>query len=255
MIQASILIVNYRTPELLANCVASVKRHTTGSYELLIHDNSPPAPNLGFARANNILITRSKGEYIVLLNPDTTVTPRWLELLIETAQSEARIGVVQPKMLRPDGLIDSAGHGWTKQGLPYDRGSGEKDNGQYDTMTELRSCCFGCALVKRKVFQDVGLLDEKLFLFFEDVEFCLRARKHGWRIVYCPEGVVYHVRRGSGAVYGKFYVPYITLKLLGPWQYMKMIGSLLVGIPAGLKNSDLEYIKRKITQIRDALLV
>ncbi len=255
MIETSILIVEYKTPELLARCIASLKELTTGSYEVLVHDNSPPRPNLGFAKANNYLISRSKGKYIVLLNPDTVVTPRWLDFLIATAQSDPRIGVVQPKLLLPNGMIDSTGHGWTKWGTPFDRGAGEFDKGQFDGATELSSCCFGCALIKREVFEKVGLLDEKLFLFLEDVEFCLRAKKAGWRVVYCPKSIVYHSRHGSGAAEGRFNIPYIILKTRGPRMYFKILIFLILGIATGVKNSDIGYVKKKIKQTWDSILI
>ncbi len=255
MVETSILIVEYKTPDLLSRCITSVKEHTAGSYEVLVWDNSPPRPNLGFAKANNYLISRSMGRYIVLLNPDTVVTPNWLDFLIETAQSDSRIGVVQPKLLLPNRMIDSTGHGWTKWGMPFDRGAGEVDRGQFDSATELSSCCFGCALIKRDVIQKVGLLDEKLFLFLEDVEFCLRAKKAGWRVVYCPRSIVYHVRHGSGAAEGRFNIPYIALKTRGVRMYFKILIFLILGVGAGAKNSDIEYVKKKIRQTWDAILI
>jgi GT2 family glycosyltransferase len=224
-----------------------------GPYEVLVHDNSPPFANLGFAKANNLLLAKAKGKYLVLLNPDTEVTPNWLDHLIKKARSDAGIGIIQPKLLRPNGLIDSTGHAWKRWGVPYDRGAGEVDEGQYDNETELSSCCFACALVKREVFDRVGLLDEKLFLFFEDVDFCLRAKRAGWRVVYSPNSVVYHVKHGSGVPTGRFYMPYIALKIFGPKRYLKMVGFIILGIPVGLKNSDWAYTRKKLSELRDAL--
>jgi GT2 family glycosyltransferase len=245
--------VNYRTPELLEKCLESIKRNTSGSFEVMVHDNSPPLPNLGFAKANNILISRSRGQNIVLLNPDTQVTSRWLDHLIETARSTRKIGIVQSKMLRENGIIDSTGHGWNQRGEPYDRGAGEIDKGQYDDETELTSCCFGSVLIKREVFQTVGLLDRRLFVFYEDVEFSLRARKAGWRVVFCPKSVVYHNRHGTGVSDYKYYLPYIILKIYGPRQYLKKTFLIFMGILAGVKNSDMAYVRKKLRQIRDAL--
>ncbi|SRR5712692_52550 len=253
MIQASILIVEYNTPELLAECLASLKKNTSGSYEILLHDNSPPHPNLGFARANNLLVSRAKGEYIILLNPDTKVTPGWLDGLIETAESNSRIGIVQPKLLRPNGVIDSTGHSWSKGGDPYDRGMGELDHGQYDAKTELASCCFACALIKKELFADIGLFDDRLFLFFEDVDFCLRAKKAEWRVVFCPRSVVYHRRHGTGVASHKYYMPYIILKICGPRRYFKRLGGLLFALSVGVMKSDSTYVRTKLGQIRDAI--
>jgi len=129
--------VNYRVPDLLEKCLESIRQHT-GDYEILVHDNSPPNPNLGFAKANNILIRKAQGEYIVLLNPDTWVTRGWLDKLIETAESDPRIGIVQSKTLRPNGLLDSTGHRYTfvyGVYMPGDRGALEPDRGQFDLQT------------------------------------------------------------------------------------------------------------------------
>jgi GT2 family glycosyltransferase len=254
-LSTSILIVNYKTGQLLDKCVSSIKENTEGSYEILVHDNSPPLPNLGFTRANNLLLQKAKGKYIVLLNPDTEVTSGWLNALIERAESDARIGIVQPKLLLPNGLIDTTGHGWLKWGVPYDRGSGEVDRGQYDNQTELSSCCFACALIKRQVFRSIGALDERLFIFFEDVEFCLRAKRAGWRVLYCPTSTVYHVKHGSGASTFRFYMPYVALKNLGVREYLRIVGFVLLGIPTGLKNADWPYTKKKIQQLRDSFFI
>ncbi len=276
-----IIIVNYNGGSLLANCIDSVRKHTTNHHIILVDNDSrdkslslvEPGPdlqilklpfNVGFARANNIGIRASSLRYVVLLNSDTVVTPQWLEKLIATADQSPDIGVVTPKLLRPGSppIIDSTGHLYQYQtGLAVDRGSEDPDSGQYDRFTELPSCCFACALVKREVFERVGLLDEKMFLYFEDVDFGIRARIAGWRVVYCPESLVYHYRGGSTPkAHGRHregtsraYLLRILLKnyetknmLLygGKWFLMDILR-----VTAGLKNWDWNYCRTYATPI------
>ena len=241
---------------MLEKCLESVRQYTR-DYEVLVHDNGPPNPNLGFARANNLLIRKARGDYIVLLNPDTWVTEGWLERLVATAESDASIGIVQPKTLRPNGLLDSTGHRYTLVFgvyMPGDRGAEEVDQGQYDALTELKTCTFAASLIKREVFERIGLLDQKMFLYCEDMEFCLRARRSGWRVVYCPQSVVYHVRHGSASTVVKIspwqiYFAYIQLKYFGIMPFLAFVFTTIARMPAGIKGKNASYLMRKLSII------
>jgi hypothetical protein len=158
--------------------------------------------NLGFAKGNNIGILASDGDFIVLLNSDTMVISTWLEELLKTAESDVKIGIVGPKTLRFDGrTLDTTGHIFhPKIGEAGNRGSGEIDHGQYDKKTDVLGIQFSCALIKREVINSVGMLDDKIFLYLEDVDYCIRARLLGWKVVYCPSSVIYHYAGGSTPV-------------------------------------------------------
>jgi GT2 family glycosyltransferase len=239
----SILTVHYGSGQFRSRLVKSLSRFTD-NYEFLEHSNDKE--NLGFSKGMNLLIRRSKGRYIILLNPDSEVSHNWSRMLVEKAEADDRIGIVAPKMLQFNQLIDSTGHDYSR--WPYqigDRGQGEEDEGQYDSLLELRSCNFGCVLIKRKLIEQIGLLDERFFLYCEDVEYCHRARKSGWRTVYCPESVVYHQRHGSGQNKwmneSRRYFPYIIRKYypkrtLAKWYFQKAKATF-----AGLKNKDFPY--------------
>jgi GT2 family glycosyltransferase len=69
--------------------------------------------------------------------------------------------------------------------------------GQYDNLTELISASFACVLLRKRIFSEIGLLDEKMFFYFEDVDFCVRAKIAGWRVVYAPLSKIFHIRGGS----------------------------------------------------------
>ncbi len=219
-------------------------RKYTENYEYLEHSND--VENIGFSRASNKLIRKSRGKYVILLNPDSKVTENWAKRLILRAEESENIGMVAPKLLQFNGIIDSTGHDYSK--WPYalaDRGHGEKDGGQYDRMTELVSCSFGCVLIKRDLIARIGLLDERFFLYFEDVEYCHRARKAGWRTVYCPEDIVYHLRRGSGQNRwmneSLRYMPYLLRRYYSTQDLAKWYVRKVKATIAGLKNRDLSY--------------
>ena len=212
----TIIVVNYNGGRLLRECVESIYRFTK-DFELLVIDNGSSdgslslldnnhsritvirnGINLGFAKANNIGIRTARGTFVVLLNSDTVVTPGWLDSLVASAETDPDIGIVTPKLVWPDGRLDATGHSFSFE--PYfitDRGQGEPDLRQYDNLTELISTSFACVLLRKRLFSEIGLLDEKMFFYFEDLDFCVRAKIAGWRVVYAPLSRVYHVRGGS----------------------------------------------------------
>src|SRR5438445_6865968 len=273
-IMYSIIIVNYNGGKLLLNCIKSVL-HNTKHFELILVDNNSTdgsgelevqllpttklirnPSNMGFSRANNIGVRIAKGEWIVLLNPDTIVTQGWIDKLTECATGTGA-GIVGPKLLRFDRqTIDSAGHVFLfRSGDSFDRGAGVKDLGQYDKEKLVPSVCFAAAVIRRSVFGSVGFLDEKMALYFEDVDYCIRARISGWNILYCPLSVVYHVRGGVSSsswpsTMQKHAVAYplrIILKSYGLTSMIEYGGTRvlreLLSVAAGIKNRDILYSK------------
>jgi GT2 family glycosyltransferase len=268
----SIIIVNYNGGDLILKCLESVFQHTS-NFELILVDNgstdgssrtaSDHFPriillvnegNLGFATANNLGVSKARGEWIVLLNPDTIVTHSWLETMVKSAESSTEVGIVTPKLLRPDGrTIDSTGHVFNfRTGYSSDRGNGEPDVGQYDDEEEVPSCCFACAAIRRSVFDRIGSLDEKMILYFEDVDYCIRTRIAGWKVLYCPRSVVLHVRGGvspkKSTPWGKRAVAYrlrIMLKCYSARSVLKYATMRIVrdfvSMAAGIKNNDTDY--------------
>jgi GT2 family glycosyltransferase len=211
--------------------------------------------NLGFAAANNRGIKISLGYWVVLLNPDTVVTSHWLENL-ESCGVSSQVGIVGPKLLRLDGrTIDSAGLMFDfKTGLSYDRESGKPDVGQFDEVKIVPCVSFATVAIRREVLDTVGLLDEKMFLYFDDIDYSTRARIAGWRVLYCPNSVVLHARGGitpkSSNRAQRQAVAFrlrIMLKCYSPQNIMKY-GLLrtfhdIISALAGLKNNDFEYFR------------
>jgi GT2 family glycosyltransferase len=154
--------------------------------------------NLGYTGGNNAGLLHALGrgsDYIVLLNNDTVVDPSFIREMLEVAAASDRIGFVSPKIYfldSPD-LLWFAG-AWFSTWIGYGRVTGyrKRDRGQYDSPREIDRPC-GCALlVSSSVCREAGLLDPGIFLYFDEVEWALRARKHGFKAYFAPKANVWH---------------------------------------------------------------
>ena len=142
--------------------------------------------NVGLARSINGGINfalRSNPSYVLLLNNDIIITDRdWLGKLVKVAESDGGIGIVGCKLVYPNGKIQHAG---AFVGIvPRCRGRAETDNGQYDGIEDLEAVTGAVFLMKRAMIRKTGMLDGNFFMGFEDIDYCIRARSAGFRIVY-----------------------------------------------------------------------
>ena len=220
--RVSIIIVNWNNFEDSAECLESVSKCAYPDYEVVMIDNGSEGDdarllkerfgdsirlienerNLGFARGCNVGIRDALGrgaDYIVLLNNDTVVPPRFLDDLVGVARSSERAGILGGKIYcyeYPEliwfagGVIDYA------TGNTPIRGSGEADAGQYNEIARVDWICSCFMVVSRKVLENVGLLDERFFFGWEDVDLCVRAARSGYEIVFVPGSEIWH--RGFG---------------------------------------------------------
>lgn len=154
--------------------------------------------NLGFTGGNNIGLrfALDRGaDYVILLNNDTVVDPRFLPEMLTVATVSEDIGFVSPKIyfLDPPDLLWFAGARFsTCTGYGRVIGYREIDRGQYDHVRTIDRPC-GCAvLVSRRLCREAGLMDDRLFLYVDEVEWMLRARKHGFKACYAPKAKVWH---------------------------------------------------------------
>ena len=155
--------------------------------------------NLGVAAANNLGIRSAINDncgQILLLNNDIEFSDNLLhDLLLE--QSNNKCSMLAPKIMFHDkqDTIWYAG-GWfnkNKGYLPNHRGINEKDIGQYDVSLQIEYASTCCLLIKKEVFDDVGLMDEKFFVYFDDTDFLFRVLKHGkHKLWFCPQVLLYH---------------------------------------------------------------
>lgn len=223
----AILIVNWNRRADLLECLASLSRLTYPHYRIVVVDNGSvdgsaeavekqfpdvtiirSETNLRFAGGNNLglrSILQQGDDFSLLLNNDTTVEPDFLNPLVKTAQSDERIGLIGPKILyygRRD-VIWFAG-GVIKPAWGYVRHFGLRriDDGRFDHRREVSFLTGCCLLIRRKVLESIGLFDEDFFLYSEDADYCLRAMKAGFKLLYEPRSRVYHkLSQSSGGAY------------------------------------------------------
>jgi GT2 family glycosyltransferase len=170
--------------------------------ELLILEN---AENLGVAGGRNCGFreaSRRGNDYILSLDNDAHIDGRLLEELVEVAESDPRIGVVGPKTYSDDGsgTIQCTGGSITyTQNVCAQRGLGESDHGQYDKIGDVDYFPGFGFMARREVFEKLNFLDESFYGYgHEDTDFCLRAVRLGYRVVYVPKAVLWH--RGSATI-------------------------------------------------------
>lgn len=163
--------------------------------ELTVIENGA---NLGFAGGNNVGLRHASAhgyEYALLLNNDTVVAPDFLGRLVAACEADPAIAAAGPTIYyaeQPD-LIWSAGGtiDW-RRGSSAMRGRGERDCGQYGAQSE-QDFVTGCALLLRcAALERVGLLDERFFMYYEETEWCVRARRAGLKVVHVPAARVWH---------------------------------------------------------------
>lgn len=210
---ASVIIVNFNGRDLLDECLGSLQRQTFNNFEIIVVDNASSdgsvefirdrypevrvvqnAVNLGYGGGNNRGIEVAKGKYIVLLNNDTETDPRWLGALVAAAESDEKTGMCASKIMNyyDRDVFDNTGLLLYRDGIGRGRGRLERDRGQYAESDEVFFPS-GCAGLYRKAMLDeIGLFDEVLFLYLDDVDIGLRARLAGWKCFYAPEAVVFH---------------------------------------------------------------
>jgi len=214
--RVAIIILNYNGAVDTINCVRSVSKNDYSNFEIIIVDNNSKVQdvseikrafpdiklienktNLGYAKGNNIGISWSQKQnfnYFLILNNDVVVTHGFLNGLMRTIGGK-NVGICGPKTLyfHNKKIINAAGGeiDW-RLGEPRCIGHLQKDNGQLDKQKEVEFLPGSCLLIKKEVFDKIGFLPTDYFFGFEDVDFCLRAKKAGFKIVFVPNSVIYH---------------------------------------------------------------
>jgi len=173
--------------------------------------------NLGYAEGCNIGMRwamNQGGEYVFLLNNDVLVAQDALTILVETSESTPHIGIVGPKLYRwgSPGILQSVGGiiDWAEVRSVL-IGDSEQDLGQYDKPRKVAFVSGSALLAKRTVLERVGLMDSMYFMYYEEVDWCLRAQQAGFSVFYVPEACVWHKNRGSSAS-DPYLVNYFTMR-------------------------------------------
>lgn len=218
----SIIIVNFNTRDLLRNCLTSIFNQKGVEYEVWVVDNASRdnsiqmvkndfpkvkliknSQNIGFAKGNNVALRQAQGEYLFLLNSDTILKEETLSRICGFLKSNPEVGILGIKILNPDGSPQ------TSVGKFYNLGNaflmlfgGEKLGFLRDSpnkVTEVDWVAGAALIVRREVLEKAGFLDENLFMYMEEVEWCFRVKKTGFRVFFYPEAEVVHYVRASGS--------------------------------------------------------
>lgn len=153
--------------------------------------------NRGYTGGNNAGVSWALAqncEWVLLMNDDVILAPGGLKALLEIGRANSRAGFVGPLVLhaQPDNLIQSAGGWLDKRWRSGHRGENQTDIGQFQQV-ETVPWLSGCALlVRSQMIREIGLLDERFFLYEEELEWCLRARQAGWETLFVPQVKVWH---------------------------------------------------------------
>jgi GT2 family glycosyltransferase len=212
-----VIVLSWNGKKDTLECLASLQQLTYPNARIIVVDNSSSDgtgdairsafpnielivnnSNLRFAGGNNVGIRQSLeggAEYVLMLNNDTVVDPEFLGRLVEAAESGRKIGIVGPKIY----YFDDPKRIWFAGGLiKWWRGRvthigiREVDNGEYDVTTEVDYITGCCMLIKREVIETIGMLDERYYIYGEDVDLCVRALRSGYKSVYVPSSRVWH---------------------------------------------------------------
>lgn len=213
----SIIIVNWNGSQVFASCLTSLEKLKYPRWELIVVDNgsidkSQNLPvsfklnhvqygliqntsNLGFAAANNQGLEKVKGEYILLLNNDTLVTPDFLNIMISKMEKDKNIGVMQPKIFLIDkpGYLDNAGTYLTWTGFLEHWGFMQKDKKEFNKDRKIFSAKGACLLTRSDLVNKIGLFDMDFGSYFEETDFCWRVWLAGYDVVYYPQSHIYHM--------------------------------------------------------------
>lgn len=230
--KVSIVIVNWKTPELLAECIrATEKESNAGQFEVHVVDNAScdqsltmlakdfpyvkvlaNGVNLGFSKACNQVIPKTKGQFVLLLNPDAFVQDNAITKLCQFMEANPTCGAVGPRVLNENGTLQLA----CRRSFPSVSAAlfrltylskifprhkvFSKYNMTYadpDACLEVDALSGACMLVRRQAIDQVGLLDEDIFMFGEDIDWCWRIKQANWLVYYLPQAIVYHTHGAS----------------------------------------------------------
>lgn len=231
--ELSICIITLNSGDYLRDCLESIRQYPPeGEYEILVTDNGSDdgtitmlrrefpqvkvivnQKNLGFTKPNNRMLHQARGEFLLLLNPDTLLIEDCFNPQLQFLKDHPQVGVSIPKVLNGDGSFQKqsrrgeanpvevigyffhlgrlfpknrALNGYLQSWLPEDE------------IAEVKAVSGSCMFIRRETWQQVGDLDERFFAYQEDSDYCLRAREKGWKVMYVPiSRIIHHGGQGG----------------------------------------------------------
>jgi len=213
----SIITVNYNQPAVTIEFLKSVKQFAgISKVEVILVDNAPAenraedfvaaypgliylssSKNLGYAGGNNLGIKSAKGDYLLLLNNDTEITEGFLASLVKEMEQHPEIGLLSPLIKYYDNKNIIQYAGFTQMNYLTARNAGigamEADKGQYNNDSRETGFCHGAAVMCRRTdLEKAGLMDERYFLYYEELDWCEKFKRTGKKIWFTGKAVIYH---------------------------------------------------------------
>lgn len=227
-----VIILNYKLKDLTIKCVNSVIGSSYKNLKIIVVDNSKEndlkeslrkknnviyvqtEENLGFCGGNNLgikLALENEADYIFILNPDTTIKKDTISKLLKKAILY-NAGILSPKIYFSDSNIIwyAGGKFDISNVLGTHEGVDEEDKSQFNLDKEVDFATGAAMFVPTKVFKEIGLFDERYFLYYEDSDFCFRAKKAGFKVMYIFDSVIYHENAKSTGLGSNIQDYYIT---------------------------------------------
>jgi GT2 family glycosyltransferase len=217
----TVIIVNWNSGELLAECIRLLEAQTVQPQRILVVDNASSDDsanfegkyshvtllrmknNLGFAAGNNVGLSECDTEFVALLNPDAFPEPDWLKHLLMAAFAHPDVAAFGSRQLcyKNAAILDGIGDSYSLSGRVWRERHGLRQQAKDLVCAEIFSPCAAAVLYRRQALVDVGGFDEDYFCYLEDVDLGFRLRLAGNKAMYVPDAVVHHV--GSGTTGGR----------------------------------------------------
>jgi GT2 family glycosyltransferase len=273
------IVINWNLKEETLQCLHSLEKltipcrtivvdngSTDGSAETFMHyfpqmELIRLPSNMGFATACNCAITyalkQSDCEFVLLLNNDAIIHPHAVQELLKVAQTYPSVGIFGPKIYTSEGVnkIWYAGARRRRMVLAAaGTGRGETDRGQFSMLREVDYVFGAAVLIRSSVFERIGLFDQRFFLYLEDLDFCLRAQKAGYSLLFVPKAIVCH--KGSASTtnnvsFRKYHAvrsTIIFLKKHTSWHFSLPV--LLFWIPVAIRAILVDMLCGNMTTLR-----
>lgn len=258
----SIIILNYKSKELVFNCIKSIKRADFGllQYEIIVVDNNSEdgikeilalqnsevifiesKRNVGMGAGNNLGIKKAQGKYIAIMNPDTIVFKDTFKRIYDFMEVSSEVGIAGPKQFYPDKTDQDSCFRWYNLFTPVYRrlplssfNFVKKDLDRFlmkdynkENIKEVDWLLGSFLFCRAKALSEIGLFDEQFFMYFEDIDLCRRFWQKKWKVVYFPDAKIIHdlIRQSAHIAWYKFFTSKSTISHIISWlKYLRKWG-------------------------------
>lgn len=274
----SIITINYNESGVTLELLESIRNLSYPSYEVIVVDNASPNDNpdvikekypeviliksdenLGFAGGNNLGVKQAQGNYLLFINNDTIVPKDFIEPLVKTLQEDKTIGMVSPKIKFhwDPTLIQYAGYTpmnhWTIRNNSI--GYHQKDNGDFDQEGETQSIHGAAMMIPKTVVENVGMMTEIYFLYYEEHDWAEMVKRAGYKIYYQPKSHILHKESVSTGKFSPLKTYYISRNRIlfarrnfKPFQlFISLLFQCFVSIP---KNTFVFIVRREFQHLK-----